>query len=457
VALAALEPLVCASVANEQSSVFKETSRALLATHLVAAAASAGVPPWSTLAGEPGAAAVAMGENGGGLSCTLKVVTWLFLDEVQGRSLKALSHTCSVLQVLALSCTQRGLGGCAGVNSDAHVHLLAQVGIVDAIRQYLRDDPARQAGSKELKDAGAGGQQTHHGDANKNRGKDKHKQSTSSNPAAKCKDCSKDPSKDRPTPSDGWGRCVRACAVIGGLVSAVTAQEGILHAHQRRAAKVGVGGVRVEGEDDGVVRDVGDAVIALMSEVEEVVVRGWRQRAERGLTDVECGMMTALSAHVLKMHALRRALAATRATKIAPAEGTQLVKEVGGMLAYALRVLLSQSAVAGGGGVRGSSRRVGEREGLVEDSCSLFLVTACSCFGGLKPSVSVEAYSMLLALLVAPHMHLSNDTRALCLRQLLLNSSRDHIALGVCVCVSSRSTRTTVQLLTRLLVQKYKY
>jgi hypothetical protein len=192
-----------------------------------------------------------------------------------------------------------------------------------------------------------------------------------------------------------------------------------------------------------VVRDVGDAVIALMSEVEEVVVRGWRQRAERGLTDVECGMMTALSAHVLKMHALRRALAASRATKIAPAEGAQLVKEVGGMLAYALRVLLSQSAAAGGGGgVRGSSRLVGERGGLVEDSCSLFLVTACSCFGGLKPSVSVEAYSMLLALLVAPHMHLSNDTRALCLRQLLLNSSRDHIALGVCVCVSSCSTST---------------
>jgi hypothetical protein len=211
---------------------------------------------------------------------------------------------------------------------------------------------------------------------------------------------------------------------------------------------VGVGGVRVEGEHDGVVRDVGDAVIALMSEVEEVVVRGWRQRAERGLTDVECGMMTALSAHVLKMHALRRALAASRATKIAPAEGAQLVKEVGGMLAYALRVLLSQSAAAGGGGgVRGSSRRVGERGGLVEDSCSLFLVTACSCFGGLKPSVSVEAYSMLLALLVAPHMHLSNDTRALCLRQLLLNSSRDHIALGVCVCVFHLA----------LLVQKYNY
>jgi len=45
--VAALEPLVASSVTAEENIFFKETSRALLESHLTAAAACVAVAPWT--------------------------------------------------------------------------------------------------------------------------------------------------------------------------------------------------------------------------------------------------------------------------------------------------------------------------------------------------------------------------------------------------------------------------
>jgi hypothetical protein len=48
----------------------------------------------------------------------------------------------------------------------------------------------------------------------------------------------------------------------------------------------------------------------------------------------------------------------------------------------------------------------------------------------------VSRYNLLLALLLAPNISMADARRMKCFKELLLNSSRDHVALvDVCVCM----------------------
>ncbi len=220
---------------------------------------------------------------------------------------------------------------------------------------------------------------------------------------------------------------MRACALLGGVVTALSQHEAAARQSQRRGASGSQESEAKTWSDGVTVSQMAD----LVKEVEEHVVAAWREQEQRGLSGLQRALCLALSAHVLKFHALTRALDAGKG--LAAGEHA-VVKEVGGMLAYCLRVLgvCSRSTVARPGvGAKGRAGR--QAVGLVNECCSHFVVSVCSCLGRLKPQLTVDAYNLLLALLLVPDIRMDEARRMACFKALLLNSSRDHIAL---VCLS---------------------
>jgi hypothetical protein len=214
----------------------------------------------------------------------------------------------------------------------------------------------------------------------------------------------------------------------------VTQQEADALYSRRRARK----GEEVGGAEESEAKHVDKEAIELVAELEEVVVGAWRQQEERRLSTTERAVLAALAAHVLKFSAARRALAAHRGAEGEKAHkssgdgssssckaGGEVVKEVSSLLAFALRTLLSPS---GGGGGKGGKHKRDARAGLIEECCAYFVESVCSCLGRLKPALKEEAFALLLALLLAPNVHLGEEWRLQSLKQLLLNSSRDNIA-----------------------------
>jgi hypothetical protein len=367
-AIAALEPLVAASAPHELATCFKDTSRALLASHLIPAAS------WAR-------------DNAGDDEMVYghKVLTWLLMDDVEACH-SALSDTCAVLQELSLSSmlAVHAVGGSA----------LDSPAIVDAVSQFL----VKTGKDKRSKDKSARTSETPADDASENG-------------------------------AGGWGRCVRACALLGGVVTALSQHEAAARQSQRRGAGGSQDSEAKTWSDGMTVSKMAD----LVKEVEEHVVAAWKEQEQRGLSGLQRALCLALGAHVLKFHALSRALDAGKG----PAAGEHaVVKEVGGMLSYCLRVLggCSRGTTASRPGV-GAKGRAGRQAGLVNECCSHFVVSVCSCLGRLKPQLTVDAYNLLLALLLVPDLRMDEARRMACFKALLLNSSRDHIALVCLPCL----------------------
>ena len=419
-AFAAIEPIVASAAALDEHNALKDVSRALLSSHLADAAASGGRegPSSAQSTGTP------LGSDAGvqpaASECTLKVITWLLLDQVEDCSGRALSDSCTLLQTLAMRCSKRGLEA-AGTST---LHAL----IVSAIREYVEGGEVACASGS---------------------GKDKRsKKEKSTKKRSKEEGGGGGGGGDGEGGDKGWGRCVRACALVGGVVSAAIQQEISARQQPRRAGREDA----ERGRQDEEARDVDEDTVSLLREVETLVVKAWVQvsLSERASKREEfrLSMLVALSAHVLRFGAALRSLAKGRGSHPLAAGagaheleggrvGGHVAKLVGGMLAFSFKAVLPTSSRMGGPrGHKAGRGNQGVYAGLLEECCSHFVESVCACLGRLKPALSGEGYSQVLALLLTPGLRLVHSRRIQCMRELLLNSSREQVCVRVSVSLS---------------------
>ena len=367
-ALAALDPLVIDTVSDDKDvSGFRLRTRALLASHLVSAAAS--------------------GTRGHAQS---SVAAWLLADASEVSGTQAVSDTCEVLHAIGrASCAssiatpeggQPVAGGACAVPPDV---------IVGALKPYLVDGVS--GGREALPDTGGFGAK---------RG------------------------RTQTAVGGEWGRCVRGCALVGGMVSAFVDQEWR-------------GGGDVKDKRLPVHQDVAPEIAQLMTELEAIVVRAWRATGdEEGREGAKAGgvgqdrglrrgLIAALAAHVLRYYAARRGRAEAKFQG-----GSSVVKLVGAILGHSMRVLLNPSEGDGSRGGDGEGQgRCRELEELRDECSRHFILTVCASMGHMKPVLREEGYRLVLAILLAPRLRMSEGRRAACIKELLHNSARHHVAV----------------------------
>ena len=367
-ALAALDPLVIETVADDKDvSGFRLRTRALLASHLVSAAAS-----------------------GTREHAQSSVAAWLLADASEVSGTRAVSDTCEVLHAIGrASCASRTATPEGGQPVAGGACAVPPVVIVGALEPFLVDGVS---GGREA--------QPETGDFGAKRG------------------------RTQTAVGGELGRCVRGCALVGGMVSAFVDQEWR-------------GGGDVKDKRRPVHQDVAPEIAQLMTELEAIVVRAWRATGDeewregaravgvgqdRGLRR---GLIAVLAAHVLRYYAARRGRAGANFQG-----GSSVVKLVGAILGHSMRVLLDPSEGDGsrGGDGEGQGRCRELRE--LRDECSRhFILTVCASMGHMKPVLREEGYRLVLAILLAPRLRMSEGRRAACIKELLHNSARHHVAV----------------------------